>query len=172
MTVQAEIYRFIGPDGVIHFTNVPTDPMYRKMVKDTGALKFPSSVAIYQAILSASLRFNVDPDLIKAVIKVESDFDPKAVSRAGAMGLMQLMPATATTYNVRDPFNPHENIMAGVKHLSGLMDRFSGNLTLVLAAYHAGETRVRRYGKVPPIKQTHHYIKKVLATYHALSDQN
>jgi soluble lytic murein transglycosylase-like protein len=162
---QAQIYQFISPDGVIHFTNVPTDPRYRRMGKSQSLPMSRSSMEIQQSIHSAARQKNLDPALIKAVIKVESDFDPQAVSKAGAMGLMQLMPATAATLQVHDPFNPHENIAAGTRHLSDLLNRFDGNLTLALAAYHAGEKRVRSHGSIPPIKQTHRYIKKVMAAY-------
>ena len=156
---SAEIYRFTSQDGVIHFTNVPTDPRFRRMTE------VRSETDIQSTIVDTAREYNVDPELIRAVIKVESDFDPKAVSKAGAIGLMQLMPATASTLRVHDPFNPHENIKGGVKHLSHLLYQFDGNLTLALAAYHAGETRVKRYGSVPPIPQTQRYIKKVLAVY-------
>ena len=164
-TSQAQIYQFISPDGVIHFTNVPTDPRYRRMEKGQSLPVHRSSLEIQQSILSAARQNNLDPALIKAVIKVESNFDPKAISTAGAMGLMQLMPGTATDLKVQDPFNPHENITAGVRYLGNMLDRFEGNLTLALAAYHAGENRVKRYGRIPPIKQTHRYVEKVLRAY-------
>lgn len=156
---RSEIYQFTGEDGVIHFTNVPTDPRFRRMREDR-----PGS-SIQRTIADSARRYNVDPALVRAVIKVESDYDPSAVSKAGAVGLMQLMPATAVKLDVRDPFNPHENIRGGVKHLGYLLYQFNGNVTLALAAYHAGETRVKRYGAVPPITQTRRYIRKVLAAY-------
>jgi soluble lytic murein transglycosylase-like protein len=159
LPAAAEIYQFVSADGVLHFTNVPTDPRYQRMEPA------PGSADIQQTIRHSASRYHVDPNLVKAVIKVESDFNPSAVSKAGAIGLMQLMPATADTLKVRDPFNPHENIMGGVRHLSHLLGEFGGDLTLALAAYHAGATRVKRYGDVPPIAETHRYIKKVLAAY-------
>lgn len=164
---QAEVYQYVGQDGVIHFTNVPTDPRYRRMVGDKAVVRTPPPRDLQETILSEAHQHQLDPALVKAVIKVESDFNPEAMSAAGAMGLMQLMPNTATTLDVRDPFNPQENIAGGVKHLKGLLDRFDGNLTLALAAYHAGETRVQRYGHIPPIEQTHRYIRKVMAAYQA-----
>ncbi len=170
-TSQAQIYQFISPDGGIHFTNVPTDPRYRRMGKGQSFPVYRSSLEIQQSILSAARQKNLDPALIKAVIKVESDFDPQAVSKAGAMGLMQLMPATAATLRVKDPFDPHENITAGTNHLSDLLSRFDGNLTLALAAYHAGEKRVRRYGTIPPIEQTHRYVRKVLSAYQLYQEE-
>ncbi|MBI3610249.1 MAG: lytic transglycosylase domain-containing protein [Nitrospirae bacterium] len=162
--VFGEVYQFIDADGVIHYTNVPTDPRYRR-VQDPASIAPPSPVEIRQTILSASRRYRVDPALVKAVIKVESDFDPRAVSGAGAMGLMQLMPATASTLGVQNPFNPTENISGGVKHLSQLLDRFNGDLTLTLAAYHAGAKAVEQYGRVPPIEKTQRYVRKVMAAY-------
>ena len=161
---RGEVYQFIDSGGVVHFSNVPTDPRYRQV--RVPAPVIPLRVEdIHETILSASRQYRVDPNLVKAVIKVESDFDPRAVSDAGAMGLMQLMPATASTLDVQNPFNPSENISGGVKHLSYLLTRFNGDLTLALAAYHAGEKTVNQYGQVPPIEKTHRYIQKVLAAY-------
>ena len=135
------------------------------MDKDRIPGQLTTALEIQKIVLSAARRNNLDPDLIKAVIKVESNFNPQAVSKAGAMGLMQLMPATAATLRVKDPFNPRENVEGGVRHLRDLLHEFEGDLTLALAAYHAGATRVKQYGAVPPIEQTKEYIKKVLATY-------
>jgi len=162
--VRAEIYEFVDTAGVIHFSNVPTDPRFR-VVQSHPQTEQLSPQDLHQTILSASRRYRVDPNLVKAVIKVESDYDPSAVSEAGAMGLMQLMPATASTLDVQNPFNATENITGGVKHLSSLLSRFNGDLTLALAAYHAGAKRVEAYGQVPPIEKTHRYIQKVMAAY-------
>ncbi|MBI3994338.1 MAG: lytic transglycosylase domain-containing protein [Nitrospirae bacterium] len=159
-----EVYQFVDGRGVIHFSNVPTDPRYRRMQHPAPVIPIGSQ-ELHQMILSASRRYRVDPALVKAVIKVESDFNPQALSNAGAMGLMQLMPATASTLDVQNPFNPTENISGGVKHLSSLLSRFDGDLTLTLAAYHAGAKRVETYGRVPPIEKTHQYIRKVMAAY-------
>jgi len=161
---RGEIYQFVDAAGVIHFSNVPTDPRYRVVQDQSSAVQL-SPQDLHNTILKASRQYRVDPNLVKAVIKVESDFDPGAVSNAGAMGLMQLMPATASTLDVQNPFNPIENIAGGVKHLSSLLSRFKGDLTLALAAYHAGAKRVEAYGQVPPIEKTHHYIQKVMAAY-------
>ena len=163
--LSAEIYQFVDTNGVLHFTNVPTDPRYQSMGSGQRFTKFHSFKDIQETILSAAGDNQIDPDLIKAVIKVESNFDTDAVSIAGAMGLMQLMPATALDLDVRNPFDPKENIQAGTRFLSQLVDRFDGDIRLGLAAYHAGESRVLRYGNVPPIKQTQRYVKRVLETY-------
>jgi len=159
-----EVYQFTDSEGVIHFSNVPTDSRYRRQQKPAPVV-MPRSEEIHQTILSASRRHRLDPDLVKAVIKVESNFNAQAVSSAGAMGLMQLMPATVSTFDVQDPFNPSDNIAGGTKLLSSLLNRFNGDLTLALAAYHAGAKRVESYGQVPPIEKTHRYIQKVMAAY-------
>jgi soluble lytic murein transglycosylase len=163
--VRGEIYQFVSPDGVIHFTNVPTDPRYRRMTEESPSARRQVRSEVQATILSEARQHQIDPALIKAVIKVESDFDPYAISPAGAIGLMQLMPATLVTLDVRNPFSVRENIAGGVRHLRDLLDRFGGSLTLALAAYHAGAERVEQYGHVPPIEQTHRYIRKVMAAY-------
>ena len=160
----AQVYQFMDAGGVVHFSNVPTDPRYRPL-KDAASVIQANPQEIHQIIVSASRRYRVDPALVKAVIKVESDFNPQAVSYAGAMGLMQLMPATASTLGVQNPFNPSDNISGGVKHLSDLLDRFDGDLTLTLAAYHAGVGKVEPQHQVPPIENTRRYIQKVMAAY-------
>ena len=110
---------------------------------------------------------NMDSDFIKAVIKQESGFQPEATSHCGAMGLMQLMPATASSMGVRDAFDPEQNIMGGTKYLRGLLDRFGGNKELALAAYNAGPAAVQRYGGIPPYNETQNYVRSVLAHYNA-----
>jgi soluble lytic murein transglycosylase-like protein len=103
----------------------------------------------------------VDPDLVKAVIKVESAYQPRARSRKGAMGLMQLMPATARQYSVRNPYDPKANLEAGIRHLASLLGRF--DVAVALAAYNAGEGAVRRFGGVPPYPETRNYVRRILA---------
>jgi len=107
----------------------------------------------------------LDPYLIKCIIKVESNFQPDAVSVAGAMGLMQLMQATARLYNVNDPLNPEENLKAGIKHFNSLMNYFNSDIPLALAAYHAGLGRVRKNMAVPPIKSTINYVNRIMFLY-------
>ena len=115
----------------------------------------------YPIILEASKRYQVDPLLVRAMIEVESGFNPNAVSHVGAQGLMQLMPSTAKALGVEDTFNPEHNIDGGVKYLKRLLDRFNGDIRLALAAYNAGSRKVRKYQGVPPFSETKNYIEKV-----------
>ena len=123
------------------------------------------SATIEAAIDQAASRHNVDPNLVRALIKVESNFNPHAVSRKGAMGLMQLMPGTARTLNVENPFDPSENIDAGVRHLKQLLENFGGDLRLSLAAYNAGSGAVRRNKGVPPYAETQNYVRQITRLY-------
>jgi len=120
---------------------------------------------LHPIILKAANRYKVDSALIKAIIMVESSYNPKAVSKRGAKGLMQLMPKTAEFLGVRDSFNPEQNINAGVRHFKDLLNQFKGDVKLALAAYNAGSRKVRKYQGVPPFKATRYYIKKVFE-YH------
>ena len=121
-----------------------------------------SSMDIDAVISAVATRYGISVDLIAAVIEAESEFNPRAVSRTGARGLMQLMPETAALLGVSDPFDPLENIEGGVRHLCSLMDRFNGNLPLVLAAYNAGERAVIRHGGIPPYGETRQYVTRIL----------
>lgn len=117
-------------------------------------------------IVNTALKYNLEPSFVKAVIHIESAFDPAAISRAGAMGLMQLMPGTASNYQLhQDHFNPNLNIHAGVQHLKDLMERYDGNKELSLAAYNAGEGAVSKYKGIPPYPETQNYVTKVLKLY-------
>ncbi len=116
-------------------------------------------------IQEASHRYQVDPALIRAIIMAESSYNPRAVSKKGARGLMQLMPSTAKALGVEDSFNPEHNIHGGVKYFKQLLDRFDGDTQMALAAYNAGSRKVRQYKGVPPFKATHYYIKKVFSYY-------
>jgi soluble lytic murein transglycosylase len=121
---------------------------------------------LYDDLISlAAIEEGVDPALVRAIIKAESNYDPRAVSRKGAQGLMQLMPGTADRYGVRDPFDPEANVRGGVRYLRFLQDMFPGRLPLVLAAYNAGENAVLRHNGVPPFGETRQYIDRVLAYY-------
>lgn len=125
--------------------------------------------AYSDVVLPLSQKHDVDWKLVAAVMSVESNFNPGAVSAKGASGLMQLMPGTAALYNTSDLFDPAQNVEAGVSHLKMLLDRYKGNLSLVLAAYNAGAKTVDQYKGIPPYKETQDYVKKVLRLYHTLS---
>ena len=162
----AEIYYRIDENGVARFTNAPTTPDYRLL--QPGVLPSASRLtasSIDGLIEAFAAEHSIDSALIRAVIRAESNFNHRAVSRKGAQGLMQLMPATIWRLSVGDAFDPHENIGAGVRYLRQLLDQFQGDLTLTLAAYNAGENAVLRYRGVPPYQETREYVRKVLSLY-------
>lgn len=164
--VLGEVYYQIDENGIARFTNAPTTPQYRLL--QPGALPRTARLTamnMSELIDAFAAESELDPALIRAVIQVESNFNRKAVSSKGAQGLMQLMPATIWRLSVGDAYDPHENIGAGVRYLRQLMDRFQGDLTLVLAAYNAGENAVLRYKGVPPYKETRDYVTKILSLY-------
>lgn len=163
---QADVYQYIDANGTISLTNVPNDPRYRRVIAELPRSRTVISDGELEPVIARHSRAHrLHPALIRAVIKTESDFDPQAVSRAGAIGLMQLMPQTAVRLDVRDSYNPDENIGGGTKYLRQLLDRFNGNLPLALAAYNAGEHTVERYQGLPPIPETRQYVQKVLRYY-------
>jgi hypothetical protein len=122
------------------------------------------------AIEQAAARHNVDPNLVRSVVKVESNFNPNAVSRKGAMGLMQLMPSTARSLNVSNPFDPAQNVDAGVRHLRNLLDAYGGNVSLSLAAYNAGSGAVARSAGVPHFRETQNYVRRITNLYNGGSE--
>lgn len=165
---QADSYRLVGTDGVVHLTNAPTDPRYRGLPGGSGTatgwlrMSETSRGRYATEIREISSRHGVDPTLVESVIRAESAFNPTAVSRTGARGLMQLMPKTALALGVRDSFNPRENIEGGVRHLRYLLDRYPGNVALAVAAYNAGEAAVDAYRGIPPYTETQQYVQRVL----------
>ena len=165
--VSADIYMFIDSSGVVHFTNVPTSTDYKLYIRERPVRgKRAGNTGIFDSEISkASRRFGVDSSLVKAVIAVESDFNPKAVSKRGAKGLMQIMPDNYQSLRLSDPFDPSQNIMGGTLYLKRLFARYNGKLPLVLAAYNAGPQAVDRYNTIPPFKETEKYIKKVMERY-------
>ncbi len=152
---DATIYRYVDEDGRMHFTDVPTDTVYRFYRGDGAGQRISTLIDHYAD------RFSLDAALIKAVIKVESDFNPAVVSSKGAQGLMQLMPATAQEIGVSDPFDPGQSIYGGTYYLRQMLDIFDSNLDYALAAYNAGPTAVQRYGGIPPYDETRNYVVKV-----------
>ena len=180
-------FKYVDSDGVIHITNRPRDKqgdwkLYKSIAANrTGAGKAPgkaSSVATvtldsekahrYDAyIRGAAARYQLPESFVRAVIHTESRFNPRAVSHAGAMGLMQLMPSTAQFLGVTQPFDPRQNIYGGCKLLRLLANRFNGDMVLVAAGYNAGAGAVLKYGGVPPYVETRAYVKSVLRRYYA-----
>lgn len=170
---SADIYRYEDEEGIIHFTDSPTDKKFKIFLRDIKKdrklrthFRFAanSNPAEYeQLILTTASRYGVSPSLVKAVIQAESGYNPNAVSRAGASGLMQLMPGTAKHLKVTDSFDPKQNVDGGVRYLKFLLDTFKGDVTLALAAYNAGLGKVAKYGGVPPYEETRNYVNKVLA---------
>jgi soluble lytic murein transglycosylase-like protein len=171
-TLLADIYKYVDKDGVIHFSNVPTtEGKWILVIKEKRVhFNLGKNFEKYDPeIWKASQRYSVDYNLVKAVIKAESNFNPKAVSRAGARGLMQLMPQTANLLQVNDSFHPEENIDGGVRYLRYLMNLYNDNLQLALAAYNAGEKAVFKYRGIPPYPETQTYVQRVLRYYQEYS---
>ncbi len=177
-----KIYTYLDADGVRHFTDVPDDNRYRLLVlspqdmTESGDRYDPALLARatrYDSIIEKAASSNsVEANLLRAVIVVESGFNSRAVSKRGAVGLMQLMPATASRFGVSNPYDPRENVHAGARYLKFLMDRFGQDIRLALAAYNAGEEAVdRNGGQIPPFTETMAYVPKVLKIYRMLAQQ-
>jgi hypothetical protein len=164
----SSLYRRVDEEGVTHFTNAPTDPRFKRVGALSGTaqgwLRLPEVVrSRYSSeIREIAGRHGVDADLVEAVIRAESAFNPRAVSNKGAQGLMQLMPRTASALGVRNVFDPYQNIEGGVRHLRYLLDRYPGNVPLALAAYNAGEKAVDYYRGIPPYTETTQYVQRIL----------
>jgi soluble lytic murein transglycosylase-like protein len=182
---RADIYAYTDQAGITHFSNVPNDDRYQLLLASPAddlagtasahrsahsAAAWLAKSAQYDALIDRAARADtVQAALVRAVIVVESGFNPKAVSRKGAVGLMQLLPATAQRYGVKDRFDPEQNVRAGVHYLHDLLARYGSNIELALAAYNAGEDAVERYGRqIPPFPETRNYVPSVMAVYQKL----
>ena len=162
---DAPVYGYVGPTGQVSLTNVPTNERITAVRRKARYHSGVSDLELEQAVSRAAQQHHVQPALLLAVMKAESSFNPTVISKAGAVGLMQLIPETAIRHGVRNLYDANDNITGGAKHLRYLLDRFHGNIRLALAAYNAGEGKVDRYGQIPPYKETRDYVKKVLVYY-------
>jgi soluble lytic murein transglycosylase-like protein len=179
---HSQIYTYVDADGVKHYTDVPDDNRYRLLIlspRDRTAsgdrydAMLLARAGQYDSIIEkAAIAASVEPNLLRAVIVVESGFNSRAVSKRGAVGLMQLMPATATRFGVSNPYDPLQNVHAGAQYLKFLIDRFGQDVRLALAAYNAGEDAVdRNGGQIPPFSETMAYVPRVLKIYQMLRNQ-
>jgi hypothetical protein len=173
---SSDVYKYVDENGVACYTDAPMGKKTVRIIKeqtgaakpvkaDDGATSSVTSRDYSGYVQQAAAKYEIEPDLIHAVIKTESNGNQRAVSKKGAMGLMQLMPSTAYDMNVVNPFNPEENIEGGTKYLKQLLEKFNGDLTLALAAYNAGPKTVEKYGNVPPISETRQYVKKIISLF-------
>ena len=179
---HSQIYSYVDADGLRHYTDVPDNNRYRLLIlspRDRTAsgerydVMLLAKAGRYDSIIEkAATAASVEPNLLRAVIVVESGFNSRAVSKRGAMGLMQLMPATATRFGVSNPYDPLQNVHAGARYLKFLIDRFGQDVRLALAAYNAGEDAVdRNGGQIPPFSETMAYVPRVLKIYQMLRNQ-
>ena len=180
---RADVFSFTDASGVTHFSNVPSDSRYKLLVampteavarvEKGPSINWLARSAEYDGVIRGAAKdATIQAALVRAVIVVESGFNPRAVSKKGAIGLMQLQPATAKRYGVKNIYDPEQNVRAGARYLSDLLTRFDSNLELALAAYNAGEEAVERYGRhVPPFRETLAYVPSVMKVYQRLMDQ-
>lgn len=189
-TARSEAYSYVDEQGVLHLTNVPSDARFERFASSDPAeqegfggqkpivmrvegpkgakdrVLFPVDVARFDALIrQAAEHYRLPFAFIKAVVKVESNFDPSAVSPANAKGLMQLIDGTAASMSVEDPFDPRQSVFGGARYLRILANRFDGDLVLTTAAYNAGPELVARLGRVPRITETQRYVRRVLQMY-------
>jgi len=161
----ADIYQYVDKNGVAHFTNVPQGDQYTKIITEV-----PPFADNYDRIINRkSHKYDIEPAIIEAVITAESNWNPQARSKKGAIGLMQLMPSTAKDMKISDPYDPEENIEAGTRYLRHLLNRFNEDLDLALAAYNAGPARVEKAGGIPSFKETKMFVKSVKSFYKGYS---
>jgi len=176
---RADVYSFVDSRGVVYYTNVPVDSRYQFLLASPqektrsgqpyDAQLLATAAKFDPVIESAAAAAAVEPELLRAVIAVESGFDPRALSKAGAAGLMQLMPETARRYGVSDRFDPRQNVHAGARHLKALIERYHNDVKLALAAYNAGEQAVDRCGQcIPQYRETQAYVPRVWRMYQHL----
>lgn len=174
VSCYGDIYKYVDENGVVCYTDAPLGRKTERVMKEnhspvqiqTPELKSFSFSSDYSDFVHrAAAKYEIEPELIHAVIKTESNGNHRAVSRKGAKGLMQLMPSTAMDMNVSNPFDPQENIEGGTRYLKYLLEKFNGDMTLALAAYNAGPKTVEKYGSVPPISETKQYVKKVYSLF-------
>jgi len=168
--VGGDIYWFEDENGVLHLSNTPVDERYRFKERErpsapTGLFPEERRAGYDKLIEKVARSEGLDSDLLRAVVAAESNYDPRAISAKGAVGLMQLMPETVRRMGVTDPFHPAENLEAGARHLRRLIEKYEGQLALALSAYNAGENAVERYNGIPPFPETQDYVKKVLKAY-------
>ncbi|MDO9081272.1 MAG: lytic transglycosylase domain-containing protein [Desulfuromonadales bacterium] len=171
--VAADIYRYVDADGVVHFTNDPPTKKFKLYRRESITIKPKSSGPAVPSSLGNIIRhysekYSLEEGLVHAVIKAESNYNATAVSKKGALGMMQLMPGTARLLKVDNPLDPAENIGGGSRYLRQMLDEFNGNLDFAIAAYNAGPNAVKRHGGIPPYEETRTYVKRVkqyLSTY-------
>ncbi|MEW6107612.1 MAG: lytic transglycosylase domain-containing protein [Nitrospirota bacterium] len=163
----SDIYKYTDENGVVCYTDAPFGKKTERVIRQRKIIENNEVQGVKYSgyVHKAAVKYQIEPELIHAVIKTESNGNHRAVSRKGAMGLMQLMPSTASDMNVGNPFNPEENIDGGTKYLKYLLEKFNGNLTLALAAYNSGPKTVEKYGSVPPISETRQYVNKIFSIY-------
>jgi len=168
----ADFYTYTDENGVVHITNSPR-PGYSWAMRETGeepeggVVRQLSRARLDEIIYLSATRHGIDPALVKAVVKAESDYDAGATSPVGARGLMQLMPETARLMGVKDVLDPEQNIDGGTRYLTRLLDHFNWEVSLAVAAYNAGESAVRKHGGVPPYSETRDFVEKVMGYYRA-----
>lgn len=160
-----EMYRYVSRDGTVHVTNVPTDRRFSPLPNKRNYHASITDQELEEAVAHYAREYQLSPALVMAVIKVESDFNPLVISKAGAVGLMQLIPETAIQHGVKNLYDTRDNVAGGVKHLRYLLDRYHGNVRLALAAYNAGQRKVDRYRQIPPYQETRSYVQKVMGYY-------
>ncbi|MCC7459969.1 MAG: lytic transglycosylase domain-containing protein [Proteobacteria bacterium] len=186
LAIAEPIYQYEDKDGTIHFTDTPPDEhavreykpkalfvvTHKPATRHARFYNMASKGMIAPIIQNLAQYHEMDPFLVEAVVKAESDYDPMAISRVGAQGLMQIMPMTAMDLGLKNPFDPKENLDAGIRHLKKLMAKYESNLDLALAAYNAGEMAVSKYKGVPPYPETIDYIQKIKKYYSQFSTQS